>query len=745
MGPRYSVPFDMPPIDEPYDTVPPKDDDPARALIKRIIKDKADLVDIEYIEQDKGLDVFEIESTSDNTRITLRGNNGVSIASALNHYLKFYCNCDITWNGTNLNLPSTLPVVSEKIHITSPYKYKYYLNYCTFCYSMTWWDWERWQWEIDWMAMNGINMPLAITGEEAIWQEVYKGMGFTDDDLKSFFSGPAYFAWLYMGNLDGWGGPLPQNWIDTHKDLQKQILQRERSLGMKAVLPAFTGHVPPSFPAKYPNAKVKKTQWNGFGDVYILDPNDPLFATIGELFLKAQTQEYGTDHYYSSDTFNENEPPSSDPAYLKQVSAGIYKTLTDVDPDAVWVMQGWLFHSDSKFWQAPQIEALLSPVPNDKMIILDLFSEEFPVWQQTKAFYGKQWVWNMLQNFGDRCAMFGRMSNVANDPATALADPSSGSLVGVGLTPEAIEQNPAVFELMMENVWSKTPIDLDNWLKGYILRRYGGSNDALIAAWGVLKNTVYSGGQTSGGAGTIICARPTFDKDGNRVFTEINYDPLQLVNVWKTFVNSSLGFLKSEGYKYDLVDITRQVLANYSNQLQQQFAAAYQSKNMDLYNKLTAEFLDLIDDFDKLLATHINFLLGKWISDARKWGTTTEEQNLYEFNARDLITLWGDKDNILHEYSNRQWSGLVSSFYKPRWQTFFDYVKNGKVASFENDIRVWEWNWVNSVNGGFSPTPKGDSFIIVGELFAKYYGKIVASLTLKRSTLGDDYEILYSK
>ena len=130
------------------------------------------------------------------------------MASALYYYLTHFCHCQITWNGTNLNIPKTLPRVSKKIHQSSPYHYRYYLNYCTFNYSMSWWDWKRWEKEIDWMALHGINMPLAITGEEYTWYTVYKEMGFSDEDLQSFFSGPAYFSWFWMGNLDGWGGPF---------------------------------------------------------------------------------------------------------------------------------------------------------------------------------------------------------------------------------------------------------------------------------------------------------------------------------------------------------------------------------------------------------------------------------------------------------------------------------------------------------------------------------------------------------
>jgi hypothetical protein len=40
--------------------------------------------------------------------------------------------------------------------------------------SFAWWDWKRWEKEIDWMALQGINLPLAFTGQEAIWQKVFQ-------------------------------------------------------------------------------------------------------------------------------------------------------------------------------------------------------------------------------------------------------------------------------------------------------------------------------------------------------------------------------------------------------------------------------------------------------------------------------------------------------------------------------------------------------------------------------------------
>ena len=195
---------------------------------------------MEPLTENTGKDGFELSSRGD--KIVLAGNDGVAIASALYYYLNEYCHCQITWNGVNMNLPAQLPKVTQKITKNSPYEYRYYLNYCTYNYSMSWWDWNRWEKEIDWMALHGINMPLAITGEEYVWNEVYKEMGFTDKELEGFFCGPAYFSWFWMGNLDGWGGPLPQSWMNRQKELQLKILQRERELGMKPVLSAFTGH-----------------------------------------------------------------------------------------------------------------------------------------------------------------------------------------------------------------------------------------------------------------------------------------------------------------------------------------------------------------------------------------------------------------------------------------------------------------------------------------------------------------------
>lgn len=702
-----------------------------RLFLKRIVKEKDVLFTPEFIQQENGKDVFELESR--NGKIVLRGSNGISVASALNYYLKNYCHSLLTWNGNNLNLPVALPVVPAKVRKTTPYQYRYYLNYCTFQYSMAWWNWDRWQQEIDWMALNGINMPLALTGEEAIWQDVYHNMGFSDDELNQFFTGPAYFSWLWMGNIDGWGGPLPAHWKESHLELQKKIVAAERSMGMKTVLPAFTGHVPPSFKDRFPNAKVKKTNWDaGFGDVYILDPLDPMFEEIGKKYLEAQTKVFGTDHFYSADTFNENVPPTSDSSYLDQMSKKVFASMASADPKAVWVMQGWMFHYNASFWKPAQIQGLLNAVPDDHMIVLDLYSESHPVWNRTHSYYGKPWIWNLLSNFGGNISLWGRMQHVAEDPAAALHDPTSGKMMGIGLTPEGIEQNPALYQLMLENVWQDKPVDLSKWLNQYTLQRYNVYNADINHAWEILSKTVYNGGLGEGGPESIIVARPTTNSWSDRVRTKLDYNAKDLIPAWVLFVKSSDALQNSDGFQYDLVDVTRQVLANYAVTLQQKWALAYINHDTASYRLYSGKFLELMDDIDLVLNTRQDFQLGKWIEDARANGMTEEEKNLYEKNARDLITLWGDQESELHEYSNRQWAGLIKDFYKPRWEKYFQYMypkmihgERMETNDFEKTIKAWEWSWVNDHSVKYSAIPKGNPVEISASLFKKYESEIL--------------------
>ena len=244
----------------------------------------------------------------------------------------------------------TICLQNNYVYANSDLIYRYYQNVCTVSYSMAWWDFARWERELDWMAMNGINLPLSFTGQEYVWQKFYSSLGLSDKEIKEYFSGPAFLAWQRMGNVKGWGGPLDNGWIEEQRVLQKQILARARQLGLTSVLPGFSGHVPAAIKRLYPNASlIRSAEWNKFNtqysEDYLLEPTDPLFYKLATKFYKVLIREFGTDHFFNADTYNEMDPSSINETFLGDTNKAIYDAMAAVDPEAVFIMQGWLFHS----------------------------------------------------------------------------------------------------------------------------------------------------------------------------------------------------------------------------------------------------------------------------------------------------------------------------------------------------------------------------------------------------------------
>ena len=672
-------------------------------VIQRTIPGIEKHIILEKIETAGTNDVFELETKSE--KLIIRGTSGVAMTSGFNYYLKNYCNVHISWCGKQVKMPEQMPPIKEKIRIETPYQNRYYLNYCTFGYAMAFWDWERWEQEIDWMALQGINMPLAITGHEVVMMNVYKQLNLTREEIKNFISGPSFLPWFMMGNLDGFGGPLPDIWFEEQEALQKKILERQRALGMRPVLPAFTGHVPEQILKYFPDAKITQlNSWGGFKGAFILSAEDDLFQKIGQLYITETIKLFGTDHLYSADTFNEMDPPTDEPSYLMGVSKAVYTSMNSADPEAIWVMQGWLFlHSD--YWKQEQINALLAGAPDDKMIILDLFSTAKPVWNKTEAYNGKPWIWNMLHNWGGKQGMYGRATRMINDLPAITKNSNAGNVCGIGLTPEGIEVNPVMFDLFGTLVWENETIDLNRWTTEYVKRRYGADNPNLQKAWNILINTIYSCETLRHGPqGSYFAMRPTPDfKEGPFARANIFYDVENVKEALKLFIQAADEFKHSETFRYDIVDLTRQAMSDKSQELLSDLEKAYKEKNIEAFKTKSNIYLKAIKDLDLVLSSDSKFLTSSWLNKARNRAHNMEQLKLYEFNARNLITLWGDKNSTLKDYAQRQYGGMMGDFNYKRWELFF----NDAIASLESnkeldwnvtDAKICEWEevWANS-------------------------------------------------
>ncbi|KAG8193238.1 hypothetical protein JTE90_005585 [Oedothorax gibbosus] len=700
--------------------------DAVRQLLQRLIPQEAHHFDIVVDFNLDTRDAFQI-SGGTGGQIVVRGRRGYCAAAGVQHYLKTFCGAHIAWSGSQLRLPNPLPIPSETFNITFNDKYRYYQNVCTSSYSFVWWDWARWEREIDWMALNGINLPLSFTAQEAIVYKVFKELNFTDHDIDVFLTGPAFLAWNRMGNLQAWGGSLSPNWHLQQVRLQHRILRRMRSFGMTPVLPAFSGRVPPAFSRNFPDANttVLNKTWGHFqppfGFVTFLQPTDPLFLTIGSEFLRKYIEEFGTNHIYNADLFNEMPPPSNDPSYLQSCAKNMYKSLTAVDPQATWMIQGWMFYFDENIWGPEQARAFLRAVPLGRLIVLDLQSELYPQYHRLSSYYGQPFIWCMLHNYGGVEGLYGSMENVSSGPIEGRNFAGS-TMIGTGITPEGIETNDIVYELMNENAWRKEPVDLHEWVHDFAIRRYGTDSALLNLALLYLKRSVYNATVPYRNHGKyILIRRPSL-----KLKPYIWYDPKDVFVAWSLYINASSIASQSELYKHDLVDVTRQSLQLTMDVLYPKVVDAFKKRNLTYLEESSEAILELYDDMDELLASDEHFLLGKWLYDATNLARTPLEKRQYEYNARNQITLWGPSGEIL-DYANKQWAGLMSQYYRKRWLFFFETLKNCtrnrkpfKQSDFNNAVFQEVEYAFNMGEEIYTHEPQGDPVRISERLFAKY-------------------------
>jgi alpha-N-acetylglucosaminidase len=695
--------------------VPKPSEEAVRDLAFRLVPDRAGEFIFETIAPDHDRDVFEIESRGAN--VVIRGNSGVTMATGLNWYLKHHCHCHVSLFGNQLDLPDPLPRVPGRIRTVTWAKDRYFLNYCCFGYSLPWWDWDQWERLVDWMALNGVNMPLAVTGQEAVWQGVCKRLGMTDEQIAGFLAGPPYLPFQWMGCLDSWGGPLPADWIGRHEVLQKKILSRQRELGMRPVLQGFTGHVPAALAKIHPDAKLHTIHWIEW-ETHLLDPLDPLFRKVARLYLEEQAKRFGTDHLYAADTFIEMTPPSGDEAYLQNLSRAIYAGMADSDPEAIWVLQGWAFMFRKTFWTQPRIRAFLDAIPDDRITLLDLFCEERPMWNQTEAFCGKPWLWCNIQSFGHRVRLGGELGRISGDLDAARRDPGRGRLSGLGFVNEGLDDNPVVYDLLFEMAWRDDPLDLDGWIGDYAVHRYGRSNRSTGQAWKLLADTVYAARNDTN---SVITSMPTLGRIGKVP----SYDNFQLAEAWRHLLAAADEFGGVDTYRYDLVNVSRQVLSNHAAVLLREVAAAYQAKDVPAFKMASRRFLQLIRDLDELLGTRREFLLGRWLEDAKRWGSTPGARARLEWNARRVLTLWGESPRI-DDYACKQWSGMLSGYYLKRWEQFLRHLEEGlkrgapaDLKGFRAGLRPWMENWTDA-RETYPAEPQGDSVAVAGRLWAEY-------------------------
>lgn len=649
---------------------------PIKGLLERIDPGASKKFIIQ-LQKNADTDFFELDQKGN--KIVVRGNTYVNIASGLNWYLKYYAGIHLSWNNMTAELPASLPPVTKPERHETNLSLRYDFNYCTYSYTMAFWDWARWEKEIDWMALHGINLPLAAVGQECVWRNMLAKLGYTKEETNRFIAGPAFLAWWAMNNLEGWGGPNPDSWYTQQEALQKKILKRMREYGIEPVLPGYSGMVPHDAHQKLGLNVTEPELWNGFTRPAFLMPTDERFAEIAALYYEEQEKLFGKANYYSMDPFHELE--NAGEVDFDEAGKAIMDAMKQVNPKAVWVVQGWT--------ENPRPE-MMKNLKNGDLLILDLFSECRPmwgipsIWKREKGYEQHDWLFCMLENFGANVGLHGRMDQLLNNFYLTKNNPLAAHLKGIGLTMEGSENNPVMFELMCELPWRPEKITKESWLKEYLAARYGAKDEKIEQAWMILADGIYNcpfGNNQQGPHESIFCGRPSMNNFQVSSWSKMEnyYDPTSTEAAARLMLEAADKFRGNNNFEYDLVDIVRQALADRGRIVYNRAIADFKSFDKRSYARHSKEFLNLLLAQDRLLATRSEFRVGRWINQARSLGNTPEEKDLYEWNARVQITTWGKRECAdkggLRDYAHKEWNGILKDFYYKRWAAWWEMLQ----------------------------------------------------------------------
>lgn len=690
-------------------------------LIQRVTPELAPNIHLGNIESNNGEETFVLGS--ENNTLTIAGSSSSAKAAGFGWYLKHVTNSQLSWGGDQLTNKLVLP--KKSIQQTTPYRYRFAYNYCTLSYTMAFWDWQRWEREIDQLSMQGYTHALVTAGLEKVWQLTLRELNYPDSEIKKFIPNPAFAAWWNMGNLEGHGGPLTQNLIDGEAQLGRQIATRMRELEITPTLQGFVGFLPHNI-AEY-NKELKlvpQGKWVGFQRPIVLDPTSEAFQEVAAIWYKNLHKVYGgKSNAYGGDLFHEGGRHGK--IDVTAAAKAVQASMQAASPGSTWVLQCW--HNNPS-------PALIRGTDPNKTFILQLCRnmKDGNNGGRLRTFQDRPWLYSELANFGGNHNLYGGNKLAASLPSRFL-DPTKnlGNMAGLALLSEGVETNPLYYAIFHDAFWRKQDIDLDSWIPNYAQRRYGLKHPDAIEALFTLNNSVYNPtGIQEGCTESILCAKPNRNarKASTWSGTHVYYKPLDVVDAAESLLKAAPKLGEEATYRYDLTDVTRQVLADLARPTLTAAMDAYDLGDVKEFKKYSRLYLDLLSDTDTLLAADQHWLLGTWIERAKAKGKTAKEKRIMEVAARRQITTWSNKADSLDEYAHRQWAGLMADYYHPRWRSFFlthlDVLEKRKPSkslnSWYRDQRMQEdINW--SLETKKYPTKAtGDTIAIAQEILKKY-------------------------
>ncbi len=689
-------------------------------LVNRNTPKISELFDFRICESDNGCDRYEI--FTEEKKIVICGNNKIAMAMGYYRYLHDYCNVLLVNGDYDISYIKSAPYPEKKISYTVKQKLRMAMTNERYAAEADAWGFDRWEKEIDFMAMNGINTPVLLIGSDGVLFKMLTDMRVKEDTASAFISGSSYWYKQLTGNIFGY---LPINSADYFNNkisIGRMITQRAKDLDMNPVHQGLLLTCPFSFRKHYPKTNlIKLPGWNSFPPAMTIEPENIGYLRIfNKNFLELQRELLGEVHNYIFDPLTDVDFKGYN-SFIEKIGKSFLEILEEVDENGVWFV-----HAESMINFDGEIK---------NAVVID---EDGSAYSDNDGFNGMSFIVGYKGNLCGRSVICGDMESLAENPYIKVKEKYNNA-IGTGLFFDSDLENPIFYSLAAKMVTCDSNEDLQCFLTDYSKCRYGTEKfgDDLVN----LQKLCYSKESRLNQA-SALCARPCTEINHTAPFDtfERPYDNKELLSVLKKSLSSEIK--KNDIYRKDFVSVMRQILSNVLRPLYLQATKCFYAQKIDEFEKTSNIFIEICEDIDRLLKTVPENNLYYRMESARQLGETKEIRQNLEMNFLMFHTVYGPmKNSRVFDTYWREWGGMVSDFYARRWYKYFKMLaayfnKPKKLKDLSKHkvydrnafsdtllsqrLEYFEMEWIKD----YIPRPNGageeDALKVMNELVEKY-------------------------